>query len=127
MMRENSEERTKEKPEVMAYLIFILIAYLLTGVLLLILAFLLYRFQLGGDVIKASVIGIYVVSCFLAGFLAGKKAKNRKWLWGLLMGTGYFLILTVMSLLTNAGEGSTNLLPSFFLCAGGGILGGMFS
>ena len=81
----------------MAFLFFIVMAYVLTGVLLLALAFLLWRFQLSERMVGAGIILIYVMATFTAGFLAGKKAKNRKWAWGLLMGLGYYVILAGMS------------------------------
>ena len=62
----------------MAYLFFIVMAYVLTGLLLLVLAFLLWRFQISEKMVGAGIILIYVTATFAAGFLAGKKAKSRK-------------------------------------------------
>ena len=121
------EKRGRVQDFPLAYLFFILMAYVLTGILLLILAFLLYRFQLSSQTVGAGVILIYLASTFLAGFLAGKKAKSRKWLWGFLMGAGYFLILAILSLVTHSAEENGKFLPSLFLCVGGGMLGGMLS
>lgn len=109
------------------YLIFLGVAYAVTGILLLILAGMLYRFQLSNKAVRVGIVLIYLVSTFLAGFLAGKKAKRRKYLWGLLMGAGYFLILALMSLLLHGtGEGLGFVTP-LLLCLGGGTLGGMVS
>ena len=116
-----------EKDTPLGYLIFLLLSYVLTGILLLLLAFLLYRFQLSGKTVAAGVIVIYIVSTFFGGFLAGKKAKSRKYLWGLLMGVGYFVILAALSFLTNSASGGVGFVTSFLLCAGGGMLGGMVS
>ena len=109
------------------YLFFILMAYILTGILLMALAAALYHFQLGSNVVGAGVIMIYVASTFLAGCLAGKKAKSRKYLWGFLMGAGYYLILAAVSLMTDRGASDLNFFSAFLLCAGGGTLGGMVS
>lgn len=111
----------------LTYLFFILLAYVMTGILLLTLAFLLYRFQLSSKTVSAGVIVIYLASTFFAGFLAGKKAKTKKYLWGFLMGLGYFLILAALSLLIDSAEGGMRFLPSFFLCTLGGVFGGMVS
>lgn len=111
----------------LAYLVFLLFAYVLTGVLLVLLAFLLYQFRLSSKAVSVGVVLIYVASTFLAGYLAGKKAKNKKYVWGFVMGVGYFLVLAAVSLLTNSADGSLGGVTSFLLCAAGGTLGGMLS
>ena len=54
----------------------LLIAYLLTGGLLLVLALLLYRFHLSEGVVTGCIVAIYVVASCLAGFLMGKNADG---------------------------------------------------
>lgn len=107
----------------------LLFSYLLTAGLLLLLSLLLYRFSLSERIVSVSITGIYIVVTFLAGFLAGKREGSRKFLWGLMMGCLYFLILTLVSLIVN--HGIPSLSASFFtvlvLCAGSGMLGGMLS
>lgn len=105
----------------------LLVSYLLTGGLLLLLAGLLYRFRLDEGKIQIGIILIYIVSCFAGGFLAGKMMKSRKFLWGVLLGLLYFLIMTLVSLAVNRGlqDGTTSYFTTFLLCMGGGMLGGM--
>ena len=81
----------------------LLISYLLTTGLLLLLSLMLYRFGLSEKIVSICIIGIYIIVTFLAGFLAGKREGNRKFLWGLLMGGLYFTILIVVSLIINHG------------------------
>ncbi len=104
-------------------------AYILTAGLLLLLAFILYRFGLSEKVVSVCIIGIYIVVTFLAGMLAGKREGKRKFLWGLVMGVLYFGILVVVSMVVNKGveDVAGNMLTVFFLCAGSGMLGGMVS
>lgn len=96
---------------------------------MLVLAFLLYKLGLGERIVSFAIIVIYVVSTFFGGMLAGKKMENRKFLWGLLVGGAYFLLLTFASAIL--GEEGIGLGNSFWttlvLCAGGGMLGGMVS
>lgn len=107
----------------------LLISYLLTAGLLLLLSLFLYRFHLSEKTVSLCITGIYILVTFLAGFLAGKKEGSRKFLWGLLMGCLYFLLLTLVSLLVN--HGLSGLTSHFFtvlvLCSGSGMLGGMVS
>lgn len=105
----------------------LLFSYLFTALLLLLLAFLLYKLGLTEQIVSIAIIGIYVASTFLAGFIIGKKMQSRKFLWGLLMGCMYFLVLALVSLLVNRSVGALtdSFLTTFILCAGGGMLGGM--
>lgn len=107
----------------------LLFSYILTAVMLLILAFLLYKFKLTEKPVSIAIIVIYVMATFYGGFMAGKKAQTRKFLWGLLLGAAYFVVLALVSLAVN--QSPETLGKSFFstlaLCAGGGMLGGMLS
>ena len=107
----------------------LLISYLLTTGLLLLLALMLYRFGLSEKAVSICIIGIYIIVTLLAGLLAGKREGSRKFLWGLLMGGLYFLILIVVSLIVNQGmqEVSGNFFTVLVLCCGSGMLGGMIS
>lgn len=106
-----------------------LAAYIMTAGLLLLLAFMLYRFGLSEKVVSICIIGIYIVITFLVGLLSGKRAGKRKYLWGLAMGVTYYVILVAVSLVVNRGlqDVAGNMLTVFFLCAGSGMLGGMVS
>lgn len=106
-----------------------LAAYLLTAGLLLLLALMLYRFGLSEKVVSVCIILTYIAVTFLAGFIAGKRAGEKKFLWGLVMGCVYFLILMVVSLIVNKGieEPIGRVATVFMLCSGSGMLGGMLS
>ena len=90
----------------------LLCGYIVTGFLLLILALMLY-----------------VISTFSAGFVLGKLAGKRKFLWGLFAGITYFVLLMLITLgVYHAFQGNvTNIAVTFLLCAGGGMLGGMIA
>ncbi len=107
----------------------LLFSYLLTTGLLLFLALMLYRFQLSEKIVSIGIIAIYIIVTFLAGFIAGKREGSRKFMWGLLVGAMYFIILLLISLGVNHGlqDVSTNFFTTLLLCAGSGMLGGMVS
>lgn len=106
-----------------------LFSYVLTALLLTALAFLLYRFRLGESQVSLGINLVYVVSCLAGGFLAGKAARQRRFLWGLFTGILYFLILFFASFAVSRelGSGSRELLTVFLMCAGSGTIGGMVS
>ena len=107
----------------------LLIAYVVTGIFLLILTLLLYKMGLSEQKVNIGVILIYVIATFSGGFVMGKLSMTHKFLWGLLMGVSYFILLTVISFgiyhSLQAEMGS--FLTTLLLCAGGGMLGGMVS
>lgn len=107
----------------------LLFAYLLTAGLLLLLALFLYRFEFSEQIVSLSIIAIYVIVTFLAGLVAGKKMGARKFLWGLLMGALYFVVLILVSLAVNKGLSgvTSDFVTVMLLCVGSGMLGGMVS
>ena len=107
----------------------LLASYIVTGLLLLVLALLLYKLRLSESAVNVGIIAVYVVSCFLGGFLEGKMMKTRKFLWGSVCGLLYFTILAVISLAVNqrCSGGSSHFVTTLALCLAGGTLGGMVS
>lgn len=107
----------------------LLCVYVITGISLLVLTWLLYKMNLDESKVTAGIIVIYVLSTFIGGFVIGKKSRERKFLWGLLIGVLYFVLLFIVSLgLYRSVQGNgANILTTFLMCAGGGMLGGMVS
>ena len=107
----------------------LLAAYIVTGLLLLLLALLLYKLQLSESVVNIGIIAIYVAACFLGGFLEGKMMKTRKFLWGGAFGLLYFAVLSIISLAVGQGfsGSSSHFVTTLILCMAGGTLGGMVS
>ena len=107
----------------------LLCAYVMTGILLLILTVLLYKAGLSEENINAGIILTYVISTFSGGFVIGKLAGVKKFLWGLLLGIMYFVLLLLISLgiYHSLQSDMMNLVTTFLLCAGWGMLGGMVS
>lgn len=109
----------------------LLMAYLLSGLLLLALSFALYRLKLGEVQVNTAVYGIYVIACLFGGFLAGKATLSRRFFWGMLTGILYFAILFAVSWLMNRETAPipdlTRTATVLACCAVGGTVGGMFS
>lgn len=105
----------------------LLVAYVMTGLFLLITAGLMYRFELSEGKVKIAVIGIYVLSCFTGGFLAGRMMKNRKFLWGSLLGFLYFAVMLTVSVAVGRElkEAVMGISTTFFICIISGMIGGI--
>ena len=78
---------------------------------------------------SASIVGIYVLSTFVGGFIIGKLMNVRRFFWGLSLGVVYFALLLLITLGVYKGLNGdgANLITTFILCAGGGMAGGMIS
>ena len=115
------------KPFSMVKVLFI--TYLVSAILLLLLAFALYKLGLSSDKLKLGIMAIYGVSGFLCGFLSGKISGTKKYLWGISAGLCYFSVLFVISIIINKGFNMDwgNVLVQFALCSGCGMLGGMIA
>lgn len=122
----------KTNPAVMLS-ITLAVMFVMSGVLLLLLAFGLYKLDLSEAVVKIGIVAIYIAVCFMGGFLMGRWIQDKKYLWGLLSGALYFLFLFVVSLLLKQGMGEAILeepvkvFTTFVLCAVSAMAGGMFS
>ncbi len=102
-------------------------AYLITGILLLIVAGLLYKFSIGENVVDISIIVIYCISSLLAGLFFSKGASSRRFIWGMLAGAAYFVIICAVSAVSDPGfvPISNTVITTLLICLGSGMLGGM--
>ena len=109
--------------------ISILGGYIVTFLGILILAFLLLMFQISENVIDIAIIIIYILACFITGFIIGKRCGVRKFLWGMVSGGIYFLILFGISfvLRESVEHMGNDLITVFLVCVGSSTLGGMIS
>lgn len=107
----------------------LIISYALTGILLVLLAFLVYKFQLGETIVDIAIVAIYVAVTFLGAFITGKKVKEQKFVWGFLLGLLYIIIISIVAILLGQAfhVDNTANLTTIALCIGGGLLGGMLS
>lgn len=123
--------RKKEQNEVwiMWMVKALLAAYVVTGILLIILALALYKFELNEGAVTAGVTAVYLISTFTGGLVVGKLAKVRRFLWGIVLGILYFalLLLVTVGIYRTFHGSNTEILVTFALCAGGGMAGGMIS
>lgn len=107
----------------------LLCAWIVTGILLVILALLLWKLNLKESQVSVGITVTYLISCFAGGWVAGKKIQKRKFVFGLLTGICYFILLLGISILMKPGGSPQvqELLTSLALCAAGGMAGGMLS
>ena len=126
-----SRNEKKNPTGIIALTVFFM--YAVSAILLFLLAFLLYQMELTKEVVKIGIIVIYIVSGFAGGFFAGRQMKDKKYIWGLLAGGIYYVILVLFSLLVKEGMGENAVVEpmqmfiTFMLCVVSGMAGGMLS
>lgn len=122
-------ENMQKNIKVIWWIKSLLASYIVTGILLLVLTFFMYKFELNEKIVSAAIVGIYVVSTLIGGMIIGKLTKSKRYLWGMVLGIIYFVLLLLITLgvyRTLNGE-SVSIVTSLILCAGGGMTGGMIS
>ena len=127
--RHKMPDRVKAVPKIIWILKALLFSYAITGVLLMILAFAVYRLELGERIVTIGIKGIYLMAAFAGGLTTGKQVKTRRFIWGMITGGLYFVLLLLITVgIYRAFHGSTaDILMTFGICAGGGMAGGMIS
>lgn len=106
----------------------ILAAYLTSCLMLLLLSFLVYKFDISEQIVQVGIIATYILSAFVGGRSIGKQAKIRRFLWGAGIGILYLVFLMLVSFgVYRAAFTGNELFWAFLACAGGGMAGGMVS
>ena len=107
----------------------LLLMYAVTAILLFLLAILVQQFNWDNNAISIGISTVYVISCFIGGFFVGKVQQNKKFIWGILIGLAYVIIMLVITLVVKHGFHSSvsAFVTNLLLCLGSGMLGGMLS
>lgn len=113
----------------MALLKGLLFSYIITAFMLLLLSFLMLKLDLPSMVISGGINFAYIISAFIGGFFVGKKTEQKRFIWGLVLGVFYFVILLLISLMMNQVSPIPlgSLFTVFIICGLSGMLGGMIS
>ena len=63
------------------------------------------------------------------GFAAGRIMRKNRYLWGIVTGLSYYVLLLLVSFLAQGKWDMTfiHAVTTFFMCLGGGAIGGMLS
>ena len=121
--------RLEKNQKIIWLLKALLFSYVVTGISLLLLSVLLYKFELNEHLVSAAIVAVYVLSTVVGGIVIGKLVRTRRFFWGLLLGNLYFILLLVITIIlyrSLSGNG-LNMLTAWILCTGGGMTGGMIS
>ncbi|MGN0375765.1 MAG: TIGR04086 family membrane protein [Butyrivibrio sp.] len=115
--------------KVLAVLKVLAVSYVITGLLLLLAAFLMLKLKLGEAEVRLIIMVIYGIASIAAGLIFGKIKGSKRMFNGALIGLLYFGILFLISLIANkgfSGELQKNVI-SLIICIAGGTIGGIIS
>ena len=123
------ERQTRKESMLIPVMVILVTMYIITGILLLLLAFLMYKADLAEPMVNGAIIAIYIISGFLGGFMMGKRTGVKKYLWGLFMGALYYGVLILVGLILHQGLSGepVHLLSTMVLCLLSATAGGMIS
>lgn len=107
----------------------VLVQMVLTGILVGLAAFIMYKFNSGNNVYRVSVIAIYAIAAMVGGIILGKIKERKKYLWGILAGGIYIALILCVSLIATGSVDCSiaKIIPSVLAAIIGGMVGGMIS
>lgn len=107
----------------------LLFSSFLTGILMLLVAFLMYQAGLSETAAAPMVVAAYVLSAFLGGIYFAKHGEKRRFLWGMVFGLSFYVVYLLVSAcagsLTDMKTGEVVSMLAFSVAAG--MVGGMVS
>lgn len=114
---------------ILSILKVLIVAYVITGLLLLLSAFLMYKFNLGESQVRIFVMTVYGIATIVSGIIYGKIKGNKRLLNGAFIGLLYFLMLVLVSVVINKGleDEIHEIIISMIICVAGGAIGGIIS
>lgn len=107
----------------------LIISYLLTIIMLFIIAVVVYKIGISDNTLNILVILVYIVATFVGGFYTGRKVEEKRFIWGALFGLMYITVALLVSLMISgeAGGGGVQRVTRSIMCIAGGMLGAMLS
>lgn len=125
-MATNFKKRNNAAGLVKMFLCSVIAAVIVSAILLLISAVLLEKMGLSEKQVQILVYAVYIISALIAGLIAGKWQREKKFMWGALAGVVWLAVVLAASIATNqTGIDVKELFPAVVCMIGGGMLGGM--
>ncbi len=128
----NRTSRFAKKPDMdtkritISILKSVMIGYIITAIGVLLLSLIVYKFDLADSQISIGRIAVIILATIIIGLRIGRSIGKNKWMHGAIGGIIYFVIFVVVSVLINKNSAvSGDAISLFFMCLGGGTLGGM--
>lgn len=104
----------------------LLVSVVVTLLFLAGVALLMLQIGLDEAIVSKLMLAGYVLAPAAGGFLLGKKKKEKRYLWGILIGVLYFAVFLLVSILVQNGS-VRDVIWTILPMGLGGMAGGMLS
>lgn len=117
------------KKQMVGFLITLAGMFILSAILLAIFSAVVWKMDAGAGVVGGCVTAVYIIVNLLGGIAMGKQASSRKFLWGLLIGGCYFLILFLVGTfcIGNGLPEKNVIIGGALTCTVAAMFGGMLT
>lgn len=104
-----------------------LVSFVLTALLLVVVAFVLYQTKASVEHMGGAILLVYAIASFVGGMIFSAQKDSRHYLMGGLFGLAYFIIIYGVSAVWNKSISAMfpAMLTTFLVCILAGMLGGM--
>ena len=119
----------KKNPVIMLLVKAVLVSFIVSAILLLITSALMLGSNMSASFVGIFVIAIYIIANFLSGLIMGKGMEQRKFLWGIVSGLMYFVVIFVLSIFVMSTKDFSLMatIRTLLICTISGMVGGMVS
>ena len=119
----------KKSGDALRFLIILVGMLVVSALVLAVVTAIMLKGHMTAGFIGGGVIAAYVVSALLGGFCIGQVKGRQKFLWGLLIGLCYFLVLFLTGkMIYHSGAAfDFQTISSGMICAVAGMIGGMLA
>ena len=114
---------------VIAFFVILMGMLVISAVILAVISAVMLNGHMNPGFISGGVIAAYVISSLIGGFCIGQIRGKQKFLWGALMGLGYFLVLLLVGNVIYHQGLTMNFqtISSGIICVVAGMIGGMLA
>lgn len=114
---------------VIGFFVILMGMLVISAVILAVISAVMLNGHMNPGFISGGVIAAYVISSLIGGFCIGQIRGKQKFLWGALMGLGYFLVLLLVGNVIYHQGLTMNFqtISSGIICVVAGMIGGMLA
>ncbi len=114
---------------VIGFFVILMGMLVISAVILAVISAVMLNGHMNPGFIGGGVIAAYVISSLIGGFCIGQIRGKQKFLWGALMGLGYFLVLLLVGNVIYHQGLTMNFqtISSGIICVVAGMIGGMLA
>ncbi|MGN0513597.1 MAG: TIGR04086 family membrane protein [Lachnospiraceae bacterium] len=113
---------------VLSILKVLLFEYVLSIVLLLLVALIMYKTGMSNATAKILILLVYFITTFIGGMVMAKAQNQKRLIWGGVSGLIYLAVLVIVAMIIKSELACVNnIVTASICCMAGGAIGGIVS